>query len=216
MKIISVVGARPQFIKAAIVSPLLRADNDEIIVHTGQHYDDNMSGMFFKQLAIPNPDYNLGISGGTHAEMTARMMTSLETVMIRERPDYLLLYGDTNSTLAAAITGAKLHIPIIHIEAGTRTHNLNNAEEINRICTDHVSSLLFACTENDMTEIEREGLLERAYLVGDVMYDAFLKFRGTLSVAEINALTIGNHKVRLPQEYYYLTCHREENAVTEK
>lgn len=139
MKVVTVVGARPQFIKAAMISRVLRKKHTEILVHTGQHYDYNMSEQFFDELSIPKPDYNLGISGGTHAQMTGRMMEAIEDVLMREQPDWLLVYGDTNSTLAAA----KLHIAVCHVEAGARTHSRTNPEEINRICTDHVS-VLFA------------------------------------------------------------------------
>jgi UDP-N-acetylglucosamine 2-epimerase (non-hydrolysing)/UDP-GlcNAc3NAcA epimerase len=142
MRIVTVVGARPQFIKAAVVSHVLRNKHQEILVHTGQHFDYNMSEQFFEELDIPKPDYNLGISGGTHAQMTGNMMIAIEEVLQKEQPDWLLLYGDTNSTIAAAIAAAKLHIKICHVEAGTRFHVMTNPEEINRICTDHVSTLL--------------------------------------------------------------------------
>lgn len=142
MKVVTVVGARPQFIKAAVVSHVLRRKHQEILVHTGQHFDYNMSEKFFEELDIPKPDYNLGISGGTHAEMTGRMMMAIERVLLAEKPDCLLVYGDTNSTLAAALAAAKLHIPVCHVEAGARTHSRTNPEELNRICTDHISSLL--------------------------------------------------------------------------
>ena len=133
MKIVTVVGARPQFIKAAVVSHVIRKKHQEILVHTGQHFDYNMSEQFFTELDIPNPDYNLGISGGTHAQMTGKMMIAIEEVLMKEEPDWLLVYGDTNSTLAAALAAAKLHIPICHVEAGARTHSTTNPEEINRI-----------------------------------------------------------------------------------
>ena len=150
MKIVTVVGARPQFIKAAVVSHVLRKKHQEILVHTGQHFDDNMSALFFKELNIPTPDYNLGISGGTHARMTGKMMIGIEDVLSKEKPDWLLIYGDTNSTLAAALAAAKLHIPICHVEAGARTHSMTNPEEINRICADHVSSLLLTSCESHL------------------------------------------------------------------
>ena len=158
MKIMTVVGARPQFIKAAVVSHELRKKHTEILVHTGQHFDHNMSGQFFEELNIPNPDYNLGISGGSHAEMTGKMMVEIEKVLLKEKPEWLLLYGDTNSTLAAALAAVKLHIPICHVEAGTRTHSKTNPEEINRICTDHVSTLLLASTQSGMDEMKKEEI----------------------------------------------------------
>ncbi len=216
MKIVTVVGARPQFIKAAAVSHELRKKYTEILVHTGQHYDYNMSEQFFDELNIPKPDYNLGLSGGTHAQMTGRMMIGIEEVLEEERPDWLLVYGDTNSTLAAALAAAKLHIPICHVESGTRTHNMANPEEINRICTDHVSTLLFACTENDIRELKREGLESKAMLVGDPMYDAFILYSGRLKIENIALSLMDGSNAKLPQKFYYLTCHREENTSDEK
>lgn len=216
MKVVTVVGARPQFIKAAVVSHELRKKHTEILVHTGQHYDYNMSETFFEELDIPKPDYNLGISGGTHAEMTGKMMIAIEEVLKKEQPDWLLLYGDTNSTLAAAIAAAKLHIKICHVEAGTRFHVMTNPEEINRICTDHVSTKLLACTQSSMDELMREGLSERAILVGDPMYDAFTEYSQKLDIHDIELETLEGKKERVPDEYYYLTCHREENTNREE
>ena len=132
MKIVTVVGARPQFIKAAAGSRALRREHQEILVHTGQHFDDNMSAVFFREMEIPEPDYNLGISGGSHAQMTARMLTGIEDILMKEQPDALLVYGDTNSTLAAALAAAKLRIPVLHVEAGNRLGTLDNPEEVNR------------------------------------------------------------------------------------
>ena len=143
MKIVTVVGARPQFIKAAAGSRQLRKEHHEILVHTGQHFDDNMSAVFFRELEIPAPDYNLGISGGSHAQMTARMLVSIEEILLEEKPDALLVYGDTNSTLAAALAAVKIHVPVIHVEAGNRLGTLSNPEEINRIMTDHIATLDF-------------------------------------------------------------------------
>ena len=157
MKVATIVGARPQFIKAAVVSHELRKKHQQILVHTGQHFDYNMSEQFFQELDIPTPDYNLGISGGTHAQMTGRMMIAIEEVLQKECPDWLLVYGDTNSTLAAALAAAKLHIPVCHVEAGARVHSMTNPEELNRICTDHVSSLLLASTKSGFDEIWRLG-----------------------------------------------------------
>jgi len=156
MKVLTVVGARPQFIKAAVISRELRKMCTEILVHTGQHYDYNMSDVFFEQLNIPHPNYNLGIAGGSHGQMTGRMLEALENVMIEEKPDRVLVYGDTNSTLAAALSAVKLHIPVYHVEAGNRLNNLNNPEEVNRICTDHVSKKLFACTESAMEFLKKD------------------------------------------------------------
>ena len=212
MKILTVVGARPQFIKAAVVSHVLRKKHQEVLVHTGQHFDYNMSQQFFDELSIPAPDYNLGISGGSHGEMTGRMLIELEKVLQKEQPDWVLLYGDTNSTLAAALAAAKLHIPICHVEAGTRTHCCTNPEEINRICTDHVSSLLLGCTASAMEEMKHEGLMDRGVLVGDPMYDAFLEYSNKKIVGDIQLELLNGGTVAVPEKYCYLTCHREENT----
>lgn len=216
MKVATVVGARPQFIKAAVVSHVLRRNHREILIHTGQHFDYNMSEQFFEELDIPHPDYNLGISGGTHAQMTGRMMMAVEEILQKENPDWLLVYGDTNSTLAAALAAAKLHIKVCHVEAGCRTHSRTNPEEINRICTDHVSSLLLASTESGCEELKREGLSEKSFFVGDPMYDAFVEYSGKLKPAEISLTLLNGNKVSLPEKYFYLTCHREENTGTDK
>lgn len=216
MKIVTVVGARPQFIKAAVVSHVLRKKHQEILVHTGQHFDYNMSEQFFKELDIPDPDYNLGISGGTHAQMTGKMMIAIEEVLIKEQPDWLLVYGDTNSTLAAALAAAKLHIPVCHVEAGTRTHCKTNPEELNRICTDHVSSLLLASTKSGYDEMANEGLQDNGLLVGDPMYDAFIEYSNKLDIKDIELTLLHGGAVSVPEEFYYLTCHREENTNDDK
>lgn len=213
MKILTVVGARPQFIKAAVVSHVLRKEHTEIIVHTGQHFDDNMSALFFRELDIPEPDYNLGISGGTHAQMTGRIMIAVEDVLLKEKPDWLLIYGDTNSTLAAALAAAKLHIPICHVEAGARTHSMTNPEEINRICADHVSSLLLTSCESHLKELNKENL--HGIFVGNTMYDAFLRYSEKLTPNQIQlTLLSGERIISVPDEYYYMTCHREENTAS--
>ena len=212
MKIVTVVGARPQFIKAAVVSHELRKKHREILIHTGQHYDYNMSEQFFQELDIPRPDYNLGISGGTHAQMTGRMMIAIEEVLMNEKPEWLLVFGDTNSTLAAALAAVKLHIPVCHVEAGTRTHCMTNPEEINRICTDHVSSLLLACTESSLAEMQKEGLVDKSVLVGDPMLDAFVAYSGKLTIDQLKLQLLQGGDATVPGIYYYLTCHREENT----
>ncbi len=216
MKVVTVVGARPQFIKAAVVSHVLRSHNTEILVHTGQHFDYNMSEQFFEELDIPRPDYELGISGGSHGEMTGRMLIAVEAVLMKEHPDWLLVYGDTNSTLAGALAAAKLHIPVCHVEAGNRVHSMTNPEEINRICTDHVSTLLLASARSGMEGLEREGLAERGRLVGDPMYDAFLKYSGKAETVSMSLPFLDGGMVAVPDEFYYLTCHREENTNDEK
>lgn len=215
MKIVTVVGARPQFIKAAVVSRELRKKHTEILVHTGQHFDYNMSEQFFAELDIPKPDYNLGVSGGTHAVMTGKMMIEIEKVLVKERPDWLLIFGDTNSTLSAALAASKLHIPICHVEAGARTHCKTNPEEINRICTDHISSLLLASTQSGIESMKKEGLSDIGYLVGDPMYDAFVEYSDKRDGGfELDLLNGG--KKPIPNCFYYLTCHREENTSDDK
>lgn len=212
MKVVTVVGARPQFIKAAVVSHVLRKEDTEILVHTGQHFDYNMSQQFFEELDIPQPEYNLGISGGSHAQMTARMMMAIEEVLIKEEPDWLLIYGDTNSTLAAALTAAKLHIPICHVEAGARTYSRTNPEEMNRICTDHLATLLLASTESGMEGMAKENLSDRGLLVGDPMYDAFLENGEKAEKIDKTLTLLDGGTADIPAEFYYMTCHREENT----
>ena len=211
MKILTIIGARPQFIKASIGSKILRKFHNEILVHTGQHFDNNMSKVFFDELNIPKPDYNLGISGGTHAEMTAKMMIEIEKVMIKEKPDALLVYGDTNSTLAGSIVSAKLHVPIFHVEAGNRLGDLYNPEEINRIVADHLSTLRFAATEDAYNNLLKENLSTNSFFVGNIMYDAFLEFSGN-KCDFTHIVDFNDNQVDIPKNYYYMTCHREENT----
>lgn len=213
----TVVGARPQFIKAAVVSHALGEYEgvEEEIIHTGQHFDANMSQTFFDELDIPEPKANLGVSGGTHGQMTARMLELLEEEMLEREPDVILLYGDTNSTLAAALAASKLHIPLVHVEAGARTHSDTNPEEINRICTDHVSTLLLACTEGNLGNLKMENLADRSKFTGDPMYDAFLSYSSMARKPELTSIVDGR-RVDLPREFYYVTCHREENTGTDE
>lgn len=217
MKIVTVVGARPQFIKAAVVSRILREKAEGILVHTGQHYDYNMSEVFFEELGIPKPDYNLGISGGTHGKMTGEMLMTIEKVLLDEKPDVLLVYGDTNSTLAGALAAAKLHIPVCHVEAGNRLGTLNNPEELNRVCTDHISTKLLACTRSGMDFLMKENLANRAEFVGDPMYDAFCYYGEKLTIKDCCSLIgLDGREVETPEAFYYLTCHREENTATDE
>ena len=176
MKIVTVIGARPQFIKAAAGSRQIKKEHQEILVHTGQHFDDNMSDIFFREMDIPKPDYNLGISGGSHAQMTAKMLVGIEEIILKEKPDALLVYGDTNSTLAAGLAAVKVHVPVFHVEAGNRLGTLDNPEEVNRITTDHLATLNFCATEDALSKLKREGLGDRSYCVGNIMYDSFLHF----------------------------------------
>jgi len=211
MKVVSVAGARPQFVKAAVVSRALRAVEGvrEVLVHTGQHYDDNMSRIFFEELEIPQPDYNLGIGGGTHGQNTGRMLEAIEAVLLKEKPHAVLVYGDTDSTLAGALAAVKLHIPVAHVEAGLRSFNRRMPEEINRVLTDHVSDILFAPTETAVKNLLREGIPEeRVHLVGDVMYDAALLY-GEKAERHSDVLT----RLGLsPKGYVLATIHRAENT----
>jgi len=215
MKIVTVVGARPQFIKAAAGSRALRKEHTEVLIHTGQHFDDNMSAVFFREMGIPEPDYNLGISGGTHAKMTAKMLVGIEDVLFKEKPEGLLVYGDTNSTLAAALAAVKLRIPVFHVEAGNRLGTLDNPEEVNRIMTDHVASLNFCATEDSFGKLCKEGLKDRSHCVGNIMYDSFLHF-ADLPWEHPNILDFDGNPVAVPDEFYYMTCHRQENTYSDK
>ena len=217
MKIVTVVGARPQFVKAAAGSRVFRQEHQEILVHTGQHYDPNMSDVFFEEMHIPRPDYNLGISGGSHGEMTGKMLTEIEKVLHKEKPDALLVYGDTNSTLAGALAAVKLHIPVFHVEAGNRLGTLENPEEVNRICTDHVSRLLFCATESAKQQLAKENLVSgehKAYVVGNIMYDSFLHFAN--EPWEEGIVDFSGNIVSVPPRYYYMTCHRQENTYSDE
>ncbi|MCL2221075.1 MAG: UDP-N-acetylglucosamine 2-epimerase (non-hydrolyzing) [Oscillospiraceae bacterium] len=216
MKIATIIGARPQFIKAAMLSRKLRDEHDELLIHTGQHYDYNMSELFFSELSIPKPDYNLGISGGNHGKMTGAMLANLEDVFIDTKPDIVLVYGDTNSTLAGALAAVKLHIPVCHIEAGVRMHTLHNPEEVNRILTDRISTLLMCCTESSIAELAKEGITENVHFAGDLMYDATIYYQQRVNHMKHTLTNFDGNTVTLPQKFYYLTCHRQENTETDR
>ena len=215
MKIITVLGARPQFIKASVVSKVLQSEIDieEVIIHTGQHFDKNMSGIFFNELKIKKPNYNLGVSSLSHGAMTGRQLEKIEKILINESPDLLLVYGDTNSTLSGALAASKLHIPIAHIESGLRSFNKKMPEEINRILVDHVSEVLFVPSKKSSVNLQNEGIdSKKIKIVGDVMYDASLHF-GEIAEKESTILK----KLNLVKGQYILaTLHRQENTDDEK
>ncbi|HBE77995.1 MAG TPA: UDP-N-acetylglucosamine 2-epimerase (non-hydrolyzing) [Firmicutes bacterium] len=208
MKVLTIVGARPQFVKAAVVSEQIRQNAREVLVHTGQHYDLNMSDIFFQELGIPTPDYHLGIGSGPHGAQTGKMLEAIEQVINEEQPDRLLIYGDTNSTLAGALAAAKLHVPIAHVEAGLRSFNRRMPEEVNRVVADHLASWLFAPTQTAITNLAAEGITKGVYRTGDVMYDAFLRMSKRVSS---RSRILDTLRLR-PKEYYLLTLHRAENT----
>ena len=216
IKIVTVVGARPQFIKAAAVSRAINGkfagQVTEVLVHTGQHYDEKMSQVFFDELGIPKPKYNLEISGGLHGAMTGRMLEAVEKVLLEEKPDWVLIYGDTNSTLAATLAASKLHIRVAHVEAGLRSFNMCMPEEVNRIVADRLSSLLLCPTEEAVTNLSKEGLIKGVHLVGDVMYDVSLYFA---DIASQRVDVLAGHGVA-PKNYILATCHRAENTDNPK
>ncbi|KAB2834980.1 MAG: UDP-N-acetylglucosamine 2-epimerase (non-hydrolyzing) [Caedimonadaceae bacterium] len=209
-RIATVVGARPQFIKAACLSRLFKDHTqiEEILIHTGQHHDTIMSDIFFDELKIPKPSYSLNTHGGLHGQMTGLMLEAVEEVFIKEKPDAVLVYGDTNSTLAGALAAYKLHIPIIHVEAGLRSYNRQMPEEINRVLTDHVSALLFCPTQTAVGNLLKEGISKGVHLVGDVMNDATLyaieKTKGDV--------TLEQRFDFLPDKYAVMTVHRAEST----
>ncbi len=232
MRIVTVLGARPQFIKAAPFSRIIRDNNTEVLVHTGQHYHDRMSSIFFQELGIPQPDYNLGVGSGMHGEQTGKMLAQIENVLIGEKPDWVLVYGDTNSTLAGALAAVKLDLPVIHIEAGMRSYNRKMPEEVNRVLTDNISTILSCPTKTAVDNLKREGftntlqdgrLLDLSLLkdkihiaaenplvvnTGDIMYDA-LKYYRHLAIDRSIQL---QHDRLLTEEYILVTVHRAENT----
>lgn len=210
MLITTILGARPQFIKAGAFSRALKKypDITETIVHTGQHFDANMSDVFFKELDIPKPHYCLNINSGSHGQMTGRMLEGIETILQEEKPDAVLVYGDTNSTLAGALAATKLHIPVIHIEAGLRSFNRKMPEEINRILIDHVSQYLFCPTETAVNNLNNEGLTKGVHHVGDIMYDATLY---AMDYIKTN-FSIPQKLKGLPSEFAFMTMHRAEST----
>lgn len=219
MKLITIIGARPQFIKAAPFSEVFRKENEEILVHTGQHYDANMSAIFFEELGIPKPDYNLGVGSGGHGMQTGRMLEKIEEIIIKEKPDGMLVYGDTNSTLAGALAASKLHIPVFHVEAGLRSYNKLMPEEQNRILTDHISDVLFCPTETAVNNLKKEGITEGVLNTGDIMYDVVLR-NIELSKSQYSngkwLEEVRKENSNVPnlkeKDFYLATIHRAENT----
>lgn len=207
-KVLSVVGARPQFVKEAALSPCLRERFEEVLVHTGQHYDVELSRMQFEVLNIPEPDYNLEVGSGSHATQTAKVLVALEEVLSSEQPDLVVIYGDTNSTLAAALAASKLKIPIAHVEAGPRQHDITVPEEINRVVADRLSTLRFAPTEEAVSNLSREGMTDGVFMTGDVMYDIFRQVERKASLKGNRLDEFGLE----PGEYVLLTLHRPHNS----
>lgn len=208
MKILSIIGARPQFVKEAIIQSEINKFNDieEVVVHTGQHYDDNMSGIFFEVLNMRKPKYNLGITASGHGEMTGKMLIELEEIMIKENPDVVILYGDTNSTLAGALAASKLKIKIAHIEAGLRQEPKDMPEETNRVLTDRISNYLFTPSNLGLENLKKEGITNGVYFTGDVMYDIFLKMKPNFDYSLMEKLNLKEN------EYIMMTLHRDFNV----
>ncbi len=212
MKITTIVGVRPQFVKAAVLSPVIRKENTEILIHTGQHYDENMSAVYFKHLGIPEPDYLLDAKSAK-GDIVLWMETQLEAVLQKERPDAILIYGDTNTTLAGALAADNLKIPAIHVEAGERNGLTDNPEEQIRKTVDRLSSLLLCCSEQAADNLYKEGLGEKSYYIGNLMELSFLKNVTKPWHPKLISLICPNKQViDIPQKFYLLTCHRQENA----
>ena len=208
MKIASIVGARPNFIKLAPVSREIRKKAEEIIIHTGQHYDYEMDRIFFRELGIPDPDYHLGIGSGTHGHQTGEMLKGIEEIFLKERPDVALVFGDTNTTLAGALAAAKLHIPVAHVEAGLRSFNKKMPEEVNRVLVDHCSDYLFCPTKTAVDNLNKENIVDGVSLTGDVMLDILQECIG---IAEKSSKILEELDLR-PKDYFLATVHRAENT----
>lgn len=208
MKIVTIIGARPQFVKAAVVSKEIRKLHNEIIIHTGQHYDDELSDIFFRQLKIPEPDYNLRIGSGTHAFQTGNMLIAIEKVLIQEKPDLVLIYGDTNSTISGSLAAIKLHIPIGHVESGLRNFDKSIPEEVNRIVSNHLATLHFAPTISAVKNLKQEGIKKNVFLTGDVMFDSLIS-NGEIAEKKSRIL---KELGLVNKEYILATIHRPRNT----
>jgi UDP-GlcNAc3NAcA epimerase len=209
MKITTILGARPQFVKASVVSAALKKSGfEEVIIHTGQHFDSQMSDVFFQDLNLAEPKYHLNIHSLNHGAMTGRMMEKIEEILLLEKSNFVCVYGDTNSTIAGALVAAKLHIPLIHIEAGLRSYNRDMPEEVNRIVTDHLAELLFAPTPLAVECLKKEGIYQGVYCVGDVMMDAVLAYQ---EQAEKHSLILEKNQLTKNQ-FYLATIHRPSNT----
>jgi UDP-GlcNAc3NAcA epimerase len=209
MKIVTIIGTRPQFVKASVISKALRqADHEEILVNTGQHYDDNMAHIFFEEMGIPKPDYDLGVGSGTHASQTAGSLVGIEEILIKEQPNFIIVFGDTNATVAGALAAAKLHIKIAHIEAGLRSYNRDMPEEINRVVTDVLSDLLFVPTPVAVENLKKEGITSNIHVVGDVMVDSLMIYT---RIAEQKSRILDDLKLE-KNKFLLMTIHRPSNA----
>jgi UDP-N-acetylglucosamine 2-epimerase (non-hydrolysing) len=208
MKVASIVGVRPQFVKASVVSKELRKKHEEILIHTGQHYDYEMNTVFFDELNVPKPEYCLGIGSGSHGYQTGEMLKEIEKVLIEEKPDLVLTYGDTNSTLAGALAASKLHIKSAHIESGLRSFDKSMPEEVNRVLTDHCSDILFCPTKNAVKNLKREGITSNVHLTGDVMADSLL-YNREIAKSRSNILKILDLNTK---DYFVATIHRSSNT----
>jgi len=206
IKIATIIGARPQFIKTSILSKLFKSKKDfkEIIIHTGQHYDFRMSGIFFKELKIPKPNYNLGIKNSSHAGMLGKMLVEIEKLLLKIKPDFTIVHGDTNSTLAGALASKKIHIPVIHIESGLRSHNQKMPEEINRVLTDHCSKYFFVPSNLAKKNLIKENIKKNIFKVGDTMLDVYLTYKKKIRKI--------SKKIKNKEPFFFVTIHREENT----